>query len=52
MIFTETEQVPLSAAISKHMLIHGLDFNSRDQPNKSVYMALRSDDPKSTEWLV
>ncbi|MEJ7805226.1 MAG: hypothetical protein WKG03_04820 [Telluria sp.] len=47
MIFTETEQLPLSAAISKYMVIHGMDFNARDPLYKSIYMSLRSDDPKT-----
>jgi hypothetical protein len=47
MIFTETEQLPLSAAISKYMVIHGMDFDARDPLYKSIYMSLRSDDPKT-----
>lgn len=45
MIFTETEQLPLSAAITKYMVIHGMDFDARDPLYKSIYLSLRSDDP-------
>lgn len=47
MIFTETEQLPLSAAITKYMIIHGMDFDARDPLYKSIYLSLRSDDPKA-----
>lgn len=45
-IFTETETIPLSSAVMKLMLIHGLDFDSKDPVYKSIYLALSSDDPK------
>lgn len=47
MIFMKTEQLPLSSAITKYMVIHGLDFDARDPLYKSIYMGLRSDDPKA-----
>lgn len=47
MIFTETEQLPLSAAITKYMAIHGTDFDARDPLYKAIYLSLRSDDPKT-----
>lgn len=46
MVFTETEIIPLSSAITKLMAIHGLDFDRRDPLYKSIYMALRSDEYK------
>ena len=47
MIFTETERIPLSAAITKLMVIHGMDFDAQNPVYKSIYMSLRSDDPKA-----
>jgi hypothetical protein len=46
MIFTETERIPLTAAITKFMVIHGMDFDAKDPLYKTIYMSLRSDDPK------
>jgi hypothetical protein len=46
MIFTETETIPLTMAITKFMLIHGMDFSARDPLYKSIYMSLSSDDSK------
>jgi hypothetical protein len=46
MIFTETERIPLASAIAKFMVIHGMDFDRKDPLYKSIYMSLRSDDPK------
>jgi hypothetical protein len=46
MIFTETERVPLTNAITKLMVIHGLDFDAEDPLYKSIYLSLRSDDVK------
>ncbi len=46
MIFTETETIPLTMAITKFMAIHGMDFNARDPLYKSIYMSLCSDNPK------
>lgn len=45
-ILTETEVVPLAAAITKFMVIHGMDFDRKSPLYKSIYMGLRSDDPK------
>lgn len=47
MIFTETERIALSAAITKLMAIHGMDFDAQDPVYKQIYMSLRSDDPKT-----
>ena len=47
MIFAETERLPLSAAISKYMAIHGMDFDLWDPHYNSIYMSLRSDDPET-----
>lgn len=47
MIFTETERIPLASAITKYMVIHGMDFDMEDPMYNSIYMALRSDDPKA-----
>lgn len=46
MIFTEVEVIPLAAAITKLMVIHGMDFDRKDPLYKSIYMALRSDNPE------
>lgn len=44
MIFTETERIPLSNAITKLMEIHGLDYDIENPLYKSIYLALRSED--------
>jgi len=46
MIFTETERIPLSAAITKLMLIYGLDYEIDDPTYKSIYASLRSENPQ------
>lgn len=46
MIFTETERIPLTSAITKFMVIHGMDFDANDPVYKSIYKSLRSNDPK------
>lgn len=46
MIFTETERVPLTSAITKFMAIHGMDYDMNDPLYKSIYLLLRSEDPK------
>jgi hypothetical protein len=46
MIFTETEIIPLASAISKLMMIHGMDFDRHDPTYKSIYLSLNSDNPK------
>lgn len=43
MIFTETERIPLSSAITKLMVIHGLDYDRKDPVYKAIYLSLRSD---------
>jgi hypothetical protein len=50
MIFTETETMPLTSAISKFMAIHGIEFSMDDPVYKSVFRALLSENPddKST----
>jgi len=45
MIFTEVETIPLSSAITKLMVIHGMDFDRRDPVYKSIFVALMSDNP-------
>lgn len=45
MIFTETERIPLASAITKLMVIHGMDFDRKSALYKSIYMSLRSGDP-------
>lgn len=45
MIFTETERIPLASAITKFMVIHGMDFDRKNPLYKSIYMSLRSDNP-------
>lgn len=42
MIFTETETIALSSAITKLMVIHGMDFSMMDPVYKSIYSSLRS----------
>lgn len=44
MIFTETERIPLSNAITKLMEIHGLDYDIGNPFYKAIYLALRADD--------
>lgn len=51
MVFTETETLALSSAISKLMLMHGLDFDRKDPVYKAIYLLLRSDDPKEKKLL-
>jgi hypothetical protein len=46
MIFTETEALPLTSAITKLMVIHGLDFNWRDPLRRAIYSSLASDSTK------
>jgi hypothetical protein len=43
MILTESEIIPLTAAITKFMVIHGMDFNRHDPVYKATYMSLQSD---------
>jgi hypothetical protein len=45
MIFTETECIPITSAITKLMVIHGMDFDRHDPVYKSIFNALRSNDP-------
>lgn len=52
MIFTETERLPLTNAITKLMVIHGLDFDTDDPLYKSIYLALRSDDVKEKKSAI
>lgn len=47
MVFTETETIPLSSAITKLMAIHGLEFDSHDPLYRSIYTALRSEELKA-----
>ena len=42
MIVVETDRAPLSSAITKLMVIHGLDFDASNDLYKSIYLALRS----------
>jgi acyl-CoA-binding protein len=46
MIFTETERIPLTTAITKLMAIHGMDYDIENPTYKSIYLSLRSDDNK------
>jgi hypothetical protein len=46
MIFTETERVPLSSAITKFMEIHGIDFDVNNPLSKSTFLSLWSGDAK------
>lgn len=46
MIFTEVERVPLTAAITKLMAIHGMDYDIENPLYKSIYLSLRSEDKK------
>jgi hypothetical protein len=45
-IFTETHTGTRSAAITKFMSIHGLKFKLKDPVYDSIYLSLRSDEPK------
>jgi len=45
MIFTEIDSIPMTSAITKLMVIHGLDFDRHDPVYKSIFIALMSDDP-------
>lgn len=45
MIFTEIDRIPKASAITKLMVIHGLDFDRHDPMYKSIFIALMSDDP-------
>jgi hypothetical protein len=45
MIFTEVEQIPLTMAVTKLMVIHGMDFDRHDPVYKSIFLALMSDKP-------
>lgn len=45
MIFTEIERIPITLAITKLMVIHGMDFDSDDPVYKSIFLALTSDNP-------
>ena len=49
MIFTEVERVVLTSAITKFMLIHGLEFDRHDPVYKSLYLLLNSDDPQKKQ---
>lgn len=49
MIYSETERLPLSIAIVKLMAIYHLEFNQNDSNYKSIYMNLRSPEPKRKE---
>ncbi|MDK6079996.1 hypothetical protein [Massilia varians] len=46
MIFTEIERIPLTSAITKLMVIHGLDYDINNPLYDSIYLSLRSDNPK------
>lgn len=46
MILTETEEVPLAAAIQKFMVIHGMDFDRKNPVYISIYRSLSSDNSK------
>lgn len=43
MIFTEVERIPMTSAITKLMVIHGMDFDRHDPVYKSIFIALMSD---------
>lgn len=45
MIFTEVERIPMTSAITKFMVIHGMDFDRHDPVYKSIFIALMSDNP-------
>jgi len=45
MILTEIEGIPLTLAITKLMVIHGMDFDRHDPIYKSVFMSLMSNYP-------
>lgn len=42
MIYTETERLPLAAAITALMDLHGVSYNPVDLAQRSIYMLLRS----------
>lgn len=46
MIFTETERIPLTSAITKFMAINGMDYDMNNSLYKSIYLSLRSNDAK------
>jgi hypothetical protein len=46
MVFTEAERIPRTSAITKLMVIHGMDFDMDDPLYKSIYLSLRSDEHK------
>ena len=52
MIFTETERLALTNAITKLMVIYGLDFDAENPLYKSIYLALRSDDAKEKKSAI
>lgn len=41
-IFTETKTIPLSSAITKLMVIHGMDFDHKNPLYKSIFLSLLS----------
>ena len=45
MIFTESKCIPMTSAITKLMVFHGLDFDRHDPVYKSIFISLMSDDP-------
>lgn len=47
MIFTEIESIPLTSAITKLMVMHGMDFDRRDPVYKSIFVGLMSDNPNN-----
>lgn len=49
MIFTETEISPRASAITKLMALHGMKFKLKDPIYDSIYLMLRSDDPKDKQ---
>jgi len=46
MIFAETELIPLTSAITKFMAIYGMNYDLSNSLYKSIYLSLRSDNPK------
>ena len=46
LIFTEVERIPLSSAISKFMLVHGMNYDMDDMEYKSLYLSLKSESPQ------
>lgn len=49
MVFTETETIPRTSAITKLMAVHGMKFKLKDSVYDSIYLMLRSDDPKDKQ---